>query len=210
MGAEQKIKIQLKGFNFFPAYHTKMLGVIHKWIGENNVHDTMSLYSFSHIRKGGYFFFTAYDNKLISRVLHGITNDPVLWEGVIVTDLKVQNSFLGNDKEIFSMSSPVLLKEYTEHVTDIKRAPAIAKRILNKKAKSVGLDLGDYDIEFVNFEKTKLVGIHHIKNRAFYSDVHITGSEIAKRFALQVGLGNSTGSGFGFINQTLKIYTNEN
>lgn len=35
------------------GYQQKLVGTIHKWIGNNSIHDSISLYSFSWLKGGG-------------------------------------------------------------------------------------------------------------------------------------------------------------
>jgi CRISPR/Cas system endoribonuclease Cas6 (RAMP superfamily) len=85
-------------------------------------------------------------------------------------------------------------KKFTD--TDVS---IIAKNTLLKKAKIANINLREFNLQFIDFCKTKLIKIHDISNKCFVSKVKITGNETVKNFACKAGIGNCTGAGFGFI-----------
>ncbi len=72
---------------------------------------------------------------------------------------------------------------------------------MNKKTRAAGID-GDvkvyFDPDYLN-PKTKLVEINGIKNRSTMCPVIIEGTPENILFAWNVGVGHSTGCGFGAL-----------
>lgn len=190
-----KIRFILTGFEFFPDYFTKLLGVVHKWIGENDVHDNISLYTFSHIRNNS-FTFVCFDKELLNKIKKNAMLDKEMFRNTRLRSVQLLS--IKTNKEIFSCASPFFVKENDKHLI-YKNAEKRAKQILLSKAKFANIDLGDFELEFLNFRKTKLIKIHDINNKCYISDVKITGNKQVKEFACKVGIGSSTGVGFGFI-----------
>jgi CRISPR-associated endoribonuclease Cas6 len=191
------LKITIDNFNFTPCYFTKLLGCIHKWLGENNVHNNISLYSFSHIQKDC-FYFNAYDNNLIEKLNQGISKDKTMFNETKVINIETIGENI--NKDIFYCASPFFIKDKNvfKNFNDID-VNSIAKRIIQTKANFANIKLTDFNLEFINFYKTKLVKIHDINNKCFVSNIKITGDKTVKDFILKVGIGNNTGCGFGFI-----------
>jgi len=106
---------------------------------------------------------------------------------------------INTNKNIFSCASPFFVKNKAQKHLIFKDAEQRAIEILITKSKIAGIKLGEFDLEFVDFVKTKLIRIHDIDNKCFVSKIKITGSKEMKKFACQVGIGSSTGSGFGMI-----------
>jgi len=108
------------------------------------------------------------------------------------------------------LDSPVFIREYSKgnenkraiHLTYADpKADALLTATLKHKLKTAGLD---YNVE-VKFDrtyqnpKTKIVTIKNIKNKANFCPVIIKGDPLAIAFAWNVGIGHSTGSGFGAL-----------
>lgn len=198
-----------------------IVGSIHKWLGSNNkYHDTKSLYSFSWLKNslvkgsflefpdGTFFFISAYEKEMIQKILTGIQLDPILFSGMRVTDVQIQSDKeFQNGTERFTLASPILLKkrngERIDHlvyndpsVNDVMTSSMINKMEMAK------IDYTGFRIEFdqsYSHKKTKLVSYNEIKNRASMCPVLITGTAEQKQFAWNVGIGNSTGIGFGAL-----------
>lgn len=202
-------------------YQQKLLGVFHKWLGENNpLHDALSLYSFSwlehaELTEGGYNFpagsfwsISFWDAENLKSVLNGISKDNSLFCGMQVQEVVFEfNRTYRNGSQRFTVQSPILIKKPKPDsapeflVTHSVDADAILTTIMKRKLEAAGLD-DDISIKLDSYYqniKTKLVSINGIENRCFYCPVIITGSGRAIEFARITGVGHSTGSGFGFI-----------
>lgn len=202
-------------FNYQPA----ITGAVHKWIGENAIHDKTSMYSFSWLKGGrkngaGLIFenetsfeFSAHDNGLIKSVVKGIQNDPIINYGLEVSEIVIQETPEFSGRETFFVASPVLVKR-TEQEREIHftyeqlEADKLLTETLKTKLKRAGLDDGNIQLAFdrsYNGAKTKLVYYKSIGNKTNICPVIIEGSPEQIAFAWNVGVGNSTGIGFGAL-----------
>ncbi|HLP05200.1 MAG TPA: CRISPR-associated endoribonuclease Cas6 [Paludibacter sp.] len=203
-----------------PFDHQPLLvGTIHKWLGMNNEHGEVSLYSFSRLDdgkpvKGGLkfgdrasFFISSYDEELIKKLVWGIQQDKTMFCGLAVREIVLEQDPDLSHRERFFVASPIFIKrrfeDVTEHIlyTD-ERAPQFLKETLQTKMKLAGMDDDDFEICFdATHAKAglKLVNYKGVQNKANWCSVIIKGSPAAKLFAWNVGLGNSTGIGFGAI-----------
>lgn len=201
-------------------YQHLLTGVIHKWIGsENAEHGEMSLYSFSWLQnakttKGGinlgrdaYFFISAYEQNLIKSILSGILKDPTMFSGIMVKDVQITETPYFESEEKFYLGSPAFIKRKEngkEHhflYTD-KRCDDFLTETIKNKLKKAGLSSEGVQVEFDKeffTPRTKLINYNGIKNRANMCPVVISGTTEQIRFAWDVGVGNSTGIGFGSL-----------
>lgn len=201
-------------------YQELLTGVIHKWIGKGNeIHGESGHYSFSWIqntianKKGidlkddAYFFIGTYEESLLKQIIKGVLEDPNMFHGVKVIDVQIKNVPNFNTSEKFLMASPVLLKMKEEskinHVTleDDNFEEVLTDSFKNKLEKA-NLNPEGVSIRLnpeTNFRQTKLVTYKGIKNRTSLAPIIIDGTPEQIAFAWCVGLGNSTGIGFGTL-----------
>lgn len=212
---------QIIGFN-----HLHLLtGTIHKWFGENDFHDSVSLYSFSNLKgrkagknglnfpNGATFFISCWNNEKAKLLVKGIQNDPEMFFGLKAVELVLQENPDLTEKSYFQLGSPVFIQRNTENgrkkfffFDDDESAP-LMQETLTTKMKSVGLP-EDQTLK-ISFDEnyhrksTKKIDYKHgdqiIQIRANWCPVIIEGKPETKLFAWNVGLGNSTGIGFGAI-----------
>lgn len=212
-----KIKTSRKAL---PFDHLPLLtGTIHKWIGRNNEHGDVSLYSFSQLEggkasphglvfeNGTYFFFSSHHPDLIKRIIAGVQADPNMFNDLSVFEMIIQEDPDLNDKEQFAIGSPIFIKrkidDKIEHILfDDPRANTYLMETLQTKMRKAGLTDDSLNIQFdTNYNKagTKKITYNGVQNRASWCPVIIQGKPETKLFAWNVGLGNSTGIGFGAI-----------
>lgn len=203
-------------------HQNKLTGTIHKWIGKNNAeHGHLSLYSFSMLtngkidanklglefKNGTSFFISTFNDDLLKEIVFNIQKDPTMFCGLKVKEIVIQETPNLTNVEHFLVASPVLIKRsqgksikhylYTE-----KETSELLKETLQNKMKQV--DLIDESLE-IKFDKsyatakTKVIHYNGIKNKANVCPIIIKGSPETKAFAWNVGIGNSTGIGFGAI-----------
>ncbi|MEQ8469688.1 MAG: CRISPR-associated endoribonuclease Cas6 [Marinoscillum sp.] len=199
-----------------------LVGAIHKWLGVNNsVHGTVSLYSFSWLNggrkengglnfpSGASFFISAHDENLIKQIINGAMEQPELFAGMRVQEIKIQNTpFFEGDEERFPVASPVLIKKKEEDrvkhcLFDDPDANEYLTQSMHKKMDIAGIDPAGLSISFdpdYRSAHTKLVNYNGIKNRASVCPVRVKGSPEQIAFVWNVGVGNSTGIGFGALN----------
>ena len=202
-------------------YQQKLVGVIHKWIGENDIHDKLSLYSFSWLRggkkegdalsfpKGASFFISFYDADILRRMICSIRNLPAVFCGMYVTDITIEDDPDLSSRDEFYCGSPIFIKrrlgtgEIKQYIYDDEHTGDLMKETLVSKMRAAGLvEDPTLDIRFdtsASGKKTKLVRYHGISNRASICPVIINGKPGTKLFAWNVGIGSCTGIGFGSI-----------
>lgn len=85
-------------------YQEKLVGTLHKWIGENEIHDKISLYSYSWLQggclknnaldftHGSEMFISFHHEKWIKQIIRSILNSPEMFCGMCVTDIVLVNS----------------------------------------------------------------------------------------------------------------------
>lgn len=85
-------------------YQQKLIGTIHKWLGNNEIHDKISLYSFSwllggemiknqgfNFPDGADFFVSFYEDGYLKILIRTILSDPEMFCGLAVRDITIVN-----------------------------------------------------------------------------------------------------------------------
>lgn len=201
-------------------YQTILAGTTHKWLGKNEWHDQVSLYSFSWLRggerctnnlyfpKGAEWFISAYNIELIKKLIQGIQNDPVIKYGLKVKSITIQETPQFSESHSFTLASPILIKrkdgEKVKHfLFSDRKADELMTETLMTKLKKAGISPEGVQVTFNKnypFPKTKLVNYNGIGNKASVCPITINGTPEQIAFAWNVGIGNSTGIGFGALN----------
>jgi CRISPR-associated endoribonuclease Cas6 len=199
-------------------YQYKLLGKFHKWLGNNKLHDSISLYSFGWLsgqtinKKGLFFpdganwFISFWDNSIGKTIIDSIMKGSEFIYGMKVLDIVIQETPEFGTKKYFQVSSPVLIRDYDNGKAKFrfhhdKEADNLLTQTLKSKLKIA--DLSEevsvkFDRDYYN-PKTKLININGIDNRATLCPVVVEGNPEAIQFAWNVGIGHSTGSGFGAL-----------
>jgi CRISPR-associated endoribonuclease Cas6 len=215
---------EIVNFNHLPV----LTGALHKWLGPNDEHDGLSLYSFSWLqgakpRAGGLNFpqgatwsISALDGDFLSRSIHGVLTDPEIRWGMRVEtcSLVPPPIFKDRDEARFLCASPIFIKRsvpddsrisgfndkfylYTDPESD-----ALLTETLQHKLRAADLDAEGVSVRFDRDypkAKTQLVRYRDIDNRCSYCPVFVKGTAEQLAFAWTVGLGGSTGVGFGSL-----------
>lgn len=201
------------------AHQPLLVGTIHKWLGTNIEHGKVSLYSFSRLEggiltkhglkftDGSSFFFSSYKPELIKKLIIGIQADPVMFNGLEVREVIIEEDPDLTAKEFFLLGSPIFIKKTidtrTDHILfDDPRASVCLNETIHTKMHEAGFKDEAFEIYFdTSYPKatTNLIDYNGIKNKTNWCPVIIKGSSEIKRFIWNVGLGNSTGIGFGAI-----------
>ena len=203
-------------------YQSKLVGCMHKWIGQDNdQHGRMSLYSFSWLHgasfskegltflQGAQMFISFHDESVIRKVIKSILNDPEMFCGLSVKEVDLVETPDFSRQEVFQCASPIFIKRTDEngkeHQYNFNDAISneCLKETLLSKIKLAGIDQDSefnicFDNSYVN-KRLKLVHYHGIGNKASICPVIIQGNPEIKEFAWNVGIGNCTGIGFGAI-----------
>jgi len=206
--------------NPLPFNHQHLLvGTIHKWLGWNEEHGKVSLFSFSRfeggkVTKSGLlfengisFFFSSHYPELIQKLISGVQTDRTMFNGLEVSEIVMQEDPDLSARELFFPGSPVFIKrkngEKIDHILyNDPRAGSYLKETLLTKMEQAGLKDDTMEINFdTGYRKagSKMVNYNGIHNRANWCSVIMKGKPETKLFAWNVGLGNSTGIGFGAI-----------
>jgi CRISPR-associated endoribonuclease Cas6 len=210
-----------KNRSIVPFDHVpSLVGALHKWLGKNEWHNQISLYSFSWLKggtrgnnglyfpRGADWFISSYDMPLVKRLIQGIQNDPIINYGLVVNGVTIQEDPDFKEIHSFTLASPVLIKrndgEKTRHfLFSDKESDELLTETLTTKLEKAGLNTSGIRVAFNKdyaAPKTKLVTYNGIGNKASICPVTITGTPEQIAFAWNVGIGNSTGIGFGALN----------
>jgi len=194
-----------------PFDHQPLLvGSIHKWLGQNEEHGNISLYSFSRLeeatlRKDGLlfenrcgFFFSSYYPELIKQLISGIQKDPSMFSGLSVKEVILIEDPDLSDRKLFYPASPIFIKrrindKIEQVLYDNPDASQYLKETLQTKLEKAGIPDDSFNIHFdLSYSKagTKLVTYKGIKNKTSWCPVIIEGKPETKLFVWNVGLGN--------------------
>jgi len=206
--------------NLIPFNYQPMLtGALHKWIGQNALHDDVSLYSFSWItgadisnrglqfKKEGNFFISSYKSELLEKVISGIQSDPSIGHGLFAKEVIIQKEPEFKNEATFFCASPVFIKRRVDdtikHYTykDDESGILLTETLVTKLEKA-GLPANGVSVEFdkkYHSPKTKVIYYNEIGNRVSICPVIVKGTPEQIAFAWNVGVGNSTGIGFGAL-----------
>jgi CRISPR-associated endoribonuclease Cas6 len=201
-------------------YQSFLTGVIHKWIGKENIeHGTLSLYSFSwlqnvdtnengiKLKQGSNFFISAYDESLIKTIMKGIMDDLSVSFGSSVSAIDIQENTEFSTVQRFSIASPVFVRRFDEvkdnHICfDDEKASFYLTETMQRKLALASLPTENikvsFDLTYPN-PKTKVITYKGIGNRVNICPVIVEGTPEQVAFAWNVGVGNSTGIGFGAL-----------
>jgi CRISPR-associated endoribonuclease Cas6 len=206
--------------NAIPFDHQHLLvGTIHKWLGWNEEHGKVALYSFSRLMGGKNsgsglkfngetsLFFSAHDPDITKRLVRGVMDDRTMFHGFEVKEIQLEDDPDLSQQELFYPASPIFIKrrngEKVDHVLyDDPKAGEYLKETLQTKMAEAGLEDETLEISFDQAYRragTKLVMYNGVKNKASWCPAIIKGKPETKLFAWNVGLGNSTGIGLGAI-----------
>lgn len=217
-----------------PVNHQSFLnGYIHKCLGKNNpYHDTKSDYSISilqggrinledktlNFEKGGYFTVTSKDDNFIQTLLMGVLTNPDLFFGMKFSGIDYVDETFHNGWNHFITLSPFIIKEYIDKknyefltLNDSEFSLKVKKYLINKLTKiDSTLDLTDFDVvvEDRPFNKVKSIMVKNVVNKANHCQLSINCNKKIASLLYTIGIGQSTGSGFGTIYKTEnhKIY----
>lgn len=202
-------------------YQDLLTSALHRWLGrDNKYHGEQSFYCFSwlqnvSISKSGinltansYFFVSSYDANFIKRLMRGIMSDPILFNGSKVKDLQIINSKEFSDVEHFTLASPLFVKRRStdgniEHAlfSDEDFGKLLTDNF-KKKLEKEGIDSSSVEIRVdkdSSRNRTKLINYKEVFNKVNFCPITIKGTQEQIHFAWCVGLGHSTGIGFGAL-----------
>lgn len=200
-------------------YQSALTGTFHKWLGLNDIHNEISLYSLSwlsnakvkdnHLEfpKGSRWYISFWDENIGRKMLSTILEKPEACFGMKVSQVQIVETPNFSDTQRFVLSSPILIRNrdgenYIHYTFADKESDSLLTSALRRKLDLAGIDSTNakvwFDKSYLN-AKTKVVTIHNIKNKANFCPVFVSGGKEITQFAWNVGIGHSTGSAFGSL-----------
>jgi len=200
-------------------YQHFLIGTLHKWLGRNELHDGMSLYSMSWLSngirdgtrlkfpKGSTWFVSLHDERTAERLKRSVLMDPSVCCGMNVKTIKLSETPNFSGKYRFKVASPVLVRKFDgQKIKHLIFSDDGCDEVLTQtfvtKLKKANLSHAGARVRFDHSFKgarTKLVTINGIMNKASFCPVIVEGNSEAVQFAWNVGVGHSTGCGFGSL-----------
>jgi CRISPR-associated endoribonuclease Cas6 len=200
-------------------YQGHLVQRFHEWLGENDVHDDLSLYSLSwlwgenskakngfNFRQGAEWFISAYDDEIIKKLIDSIMKNPELAFGMSVQELTMQMTPKFQEKAHFRVASPVFIKrnidtEQKFYYHSDKEANQLLTETLQSKLKKANLNT-DVQVRFDDtYQNPQISGTVYkgFRKKGSVCPVIVEGSAEAVGFAWNVGIGNGCGIGFGAL-----------
>jgi CRISPR-associated endoribonuclease Cas6 len=203
-------------------YQHFLTGAFHKWLGNNELHDSLSLYSLSWLLggkrvgdkltfpNGASWFISAHDSEVLHSICLNVRNEPAVCCGMDVIGIKILAEPDVQDKHVFKVASPVLARSrevegrVKHFIYSDAEVDEVLTQTLRHKLDKAGLNeiAPETSVRFdrsYRSAQTKLVKINGISNRASICPVIVEGPPEAVQFAWNVGIGHLTGSGFGAL-----------
>ncbi len=224
-----RIKIKFsKNIESVPINNQAILNsYIHKCLGVNNVyHDAKSNYNISHLYggklnveaktlyfdEGGYIVVSSKDSEFINKLLIGIINNPVLINGMCFAGVDHIKEEFVNGWNYFATLSPFIIKKYVDKskysfitLKDDDFEEQVKNYLINKITKiNSKLDLSDFDVKIPisSKHKVKKILVKNVINSANSCHINIHTNKKVAELLYNIGVGQSTGSGFGTIYKT--------
>jgi CRISPR-associated endoribonuclease Cas6 len=186
---------------------------------ENIEHGNVSLYSFSwlqnvdttekgiKLKRGSYFFISAYCGALIKTIMKGIMNDSSVCFGSSVAAIDIEGDPIFSAVQKFSIASPVFIRRFDgekdNHIGfDDEQATVYLTETMQRKLSLAGLPTDNVKVSFdlsYHSPRTKVITYKGIGNRTNLCPIIVEGTPEQVAFAWNVGVGNSTGIGFGAL-----------
>ena len=203
-------------------YQQSLVGAFHKWLGENELHDDISLYSLSWLeggrmrqdrqglefRRGAGFFISSPLQTLHQNAVAGIFKDQYIRWGMKVAEVRMNPTPEFGNEQRFLVQSPILIKRARTddphqqyYFYDDPESGKYMTETLQKKLSRFNLS-ADVSVEFDRIfarPQIKKTTFNNIDIKASICPVIVKGDPQAVRFAWDVGVGNSTGIGFGAL-----------
>ena len=211
--------VPIQNFSLMNSY-------IHKCIGHNNpYHDNKGSYNISSLQggkkiynadflnfeEGGFICISALsdDLKLIDVIMKGITDNPEFGFGMRFDGIEFMQDKFINGVNNFLTLSPILLKEKQidqkdKHwtINDSDFEDVLTQRTIKKLLRiRPDLNLKGFKITIPKRDsnKVKHIMVKNVVNHASQCPVDITCSKEVAEIIYNIGLGQSTNSGFGCI-----------
>lgn len=200
-------------------YQSKLVGRLHKWLGENDEHGALSLYSFSWLSnarkvekgfnfpQGSTWHINSHDETLLKTLVKGIRDDNEVMYNMYVQEVIIEDNPYFEVEQKFMVASPVFIKktigkEKKYYYFNDAESTDLLTNTLKNKLKKAGLDSENVSVQFDTSypnARIKLMNYKGVENKGSICPIIIKGSPEQIAFAWNVGVGNSTGIGFGSL-----------
>ncbi|MEM9886491.1 MAG: CRISPR-associated endoribonuclease Cas6 [Bacteroidota bacterium] len=206
-------------------YQQKLTGAFHKWLGTNELHDDISLYSLSWLRHvgrpcykttkaglvfpyGAEFFISSPLQDLHTKAVQGIFEDAEINWGMRVEEVRLRRTPDFGQRHRFLAQSPILIKRKRledQHAQYFFPSHAESDAFLTETLQSKLRRLQLPTDVSVAFDRSyprphiKKISYHGIDIKATLCPVIVEGDPQAVAAAWDCGIGNSTGIGFGAL-----------
>lgn len=201
-------------------YQETQVSKLHYWLGKNSVHDSVSLYSFSWLRdgkalgskgiefkNGSKYFISCHDVDLLKQIIKSIQDDNVFGYGMVINSLTLEKEPLFENENRFQVASPIFIKRLVEgrakfYYPSDNEANTLLTETLTNKLKKANINHEGINVRFdENYQNLVMKGTTYkgIHNKGTICPVIIQGTTEQLAFAWNVGIGNSTGIGFGSL-----------
>jgi CRISPR-associated endoribonuclease Cas6 len=211
-------------------YAHRLCGVFHRWLGPNDLHNMLSLYSLGWLTgaksvNGGLFFehgshwdIGIYDNSIAEQLVRGLLLRDFNFFGMQIRKVaRLESPGFEEGRHRFLVASPVILRKVEDDYSKTfilfnqpKESTFALKKVLAHKLREAKKEhlIPEVSIRFdQNFRnaKTKLIDIKGIKNKGSVCPIIAEGPAEALEFLWEVGAGELTGVGFGSLNHTAPL-----
>lgn len=225
-----RIKIYLSAnTSEVPVNHQRFLNsYIHKCLGVNNeYHDAKNNYAISALmggflnkekqtvdfKRGAFFIVSSIDMVFLNKILIGAMQNPNFGFGMTLKNVEhITNEKFLDGWNHFTTLTPFIIKEKVNEkkysfitLMDNNFEKKVKNYLINKISKiNSKLDLSDFDIRIPNHEahKVKSVMVKNVVNKANKCQISIHTNKKVAELLYNIGIGQSTGSGFGTIYKT--------
>ena len=207
-----------------PFNHLHQLtGAIHKWLGPNDLHDGLSLYSFGwlrggesrngslHFPEGSHWAISFFDDAKDRLLLSGIIDEPEWAYGMKIHEIRAVDppSFRQQHRFLTDGSSIVVRQKRLDGsrayvLWDDPLADETLTQSFRRKLTTAGFTGDDLNAT-ATFDRTyesartRKISIKGTQHRGSEYPVIIEGTSDAQYFAWTAGIGELTGSGFGAL-----------
>lgn len=206
------------------GYLHKVLGSENKYHDDISLYSTSFLHGgkisknkkYLDFPRGAQWYISSPNKQFILDFINNVYKDTSFAFGMELQGVEVVEGELINEGEyyLFHTMSPILLKQrdpdtrkniYFTYEDDVKTTSELMKSIILKKAEKAGIAIKstDFDISF-NYEyqqkKIKWITVKTVNNKTSVCPIFLkTAKPEVAEFIYAVGVGHSTGSGFGYL-----------
>jgi len=223
-----RLKVLLSGTDKeLPIEHQDIVNsFIHRVLGsDNKYHDAKSNYSISTLRggkwitgtkkiafnNGGYITISSLDETFINDIILGL-HTTKFHADIKVVGLEFVNGKFYNGWNHFATLSPIIIKDYSSKkeysfktLDNSDFETVVKNHLINKISKMApDLDLKDFQVKIPHNPKHKVTKmmVKNVANIGSLCHISIHTNKKVAELIYNIGIGQSTGSGFGTIYKT--------